>query len=119
MLLLSSICVKIAQASSGEEMTKDYDYTEIQEVIDDVLGGGNEFDFNDYTSRLINGEEPFSFKGIGSQLLKSIKGEIKANISTFVSLVTIALIAALFTNLSMAFKNNQVSETGYYITYLL
>jgi len=34
-------------------------------------------------------------------------------------LISIALIAALFTNLSMAFKNNHVSETGYYITYLL
>jgi stage III sporulation protein AE len=117
MLLLPLMKPKEAEASSN--LPEDIDYSEIQEVIDDVMVDGNEFDFNEYTERLMNGEEPFSISAIGSQLVKSVKGEIKANMGTFGSLITIALIAALFTNLSMAFKNNQVSETGYYITYLL
>lgn len=119
MLLLLFLNPKEAEAGSQDDLTNEYDYTEIQEVIDDVMGNGNEFDFGDYTSRLVNGEETFSIKAISSQLINSISGEIKANLSTFGSLITIALMAALFTNLSMAFKNNQVSETGYYITYLL
>lgn len=116
-LLMSLSTNKEAKASSG--LPEDIDYSEIQEVIDDVMADGNEFDFNDYTQRLMNGEEPLSLSSIGNQLLNSIKGEIKANLGTFATLITIALIAALFTNLSMAFKNNQVSETGYYVTYLL
>ncbi|MDD3172445.1 MAG: stage III sporulation protein AE [Herbinix sp.] len=118
-LILAVLNTKEAKASTDTGSSNNYDYTEIQEVIDDVMGGENEFDFNDYTNRLINGEETFSITEIGKQLISSVKGEIQGNISTFGSLVTIALIAALFTNLSMAFKNNQVSETGYYITYLL
>ncbi len=115
-LLLFIFCTNEVQASSDTQVT--YDYSEVQEVIEEVMDGSNEFDFGDYVDRLTNGEEPFSITAIGRQLVNSIKGEIKVNINTFVSLVTIALIAALFTNLSMAFKNNQVAETGYYITYL-
>lgn len=110
---------RAARASINHDISEQYDYSEIQEVIDDVMGGKNEFDFNDYINKLVNGKEPFSVKSIINHLIRSVKGELKANIGTFGSLLTIALIAALFTNLSMAFKNNQVSETGYYVTYLL
>lgn len=98
---------------------KDIDYTEIQTVIEDVMGKGNQFDFGAYVNKLIRGEEAFSLSAVTGEILTGVKGEIKANLSTFGSLITIALIAALFTNLSLAFKNNQVSETGYYVTYLL
>ena len=117
LLVLSMLNTKEAKASTG--LPEDIDYTEIQEVIDDVMGRGNEFDFGAYIEQLIKGKEPFSISAVGNQLLLSIRGEITANLATFGSLMTIALIAALFTNMSMAFKNNHVSETGYYITYLL
>ncbi len=118
-LAVLPVGVTKAKASETQDINQKYDYSEIQGVIDNVMDGGNKFNFSDYIGRLMSGQEPFSLQGISSQLIKSIRGEIKANISTFISLISIALIAALFTNLSMAFKNNQVSETGYYITYLL
>jgi stage III sporulation protein AE len=107
--------IRIDDVSVSPEL----DYSEIQEVIEDVMGNGNDFDFGDYVGKLVGGEKPFSLTAVANELTASIRGEIKANLSTFGSLITIALIAALFTNLSMAFKNNQVSETGYYVTYLL
>lgn len=106
-------------ARAGEIFPEDIDYSEIQDVINDVMGHGNEFDFATYIERLINGQEKFSFASIGNQLLSSVRGEIHANLGTFARLITIALLAALFTNLSMALKNNSVSETGYYVTYML
>lgn len=118
-VLLLSVIFNTKEARAYSGLPKDIDYTEIQEVIEDAMGRGNEFDFSNYIERLVSGEEPFNIKTIGGQLIKSVKGEIEANLGTFGSLITIALIAALFTNLSTAFKNNHVSETGYYITYLL
>ncbi|MDF2907990.1 MAG: hypothetical protein K0R34_3311 [Herbinix sp.] len=129
-ILLCSINreVKVQAYSDVEEQSpsttevyasQDIDYTEIQEVIEDVMGSDNKFDFGSYVGNLVRGEKPFSLTTVADELVASVKGEIKANLSTFGSLITIALIAALFTNLSMAFKNNQVSETGYYVTYLL
>jgi stage III sporulation protein AE len=130
MILLGVILsTRRAEASSyqGDESdditsayaSEDIDYTEIQEVIEDVMGKGNEFNFGSYVGKLVSGEKPFSLTAVADELVNAIKGEIKGNLSTFGSLISIALIAALFTNLSMAFKNNQVSETGYYVTYLL
>lgn len=111
---LNARTVKAAAVPSN-----DLDYSEIQSVIDNVLGVGNDFDFNDYVIKLLSGEESFSFSNIASELLRSIKGEIRGNLDTFASLITISLIAALLSNFSTAFKNNQVSETGFYVTYLL
>lgn len=114
-LLLSPVKVVMAV----EYLPDDIKYDEIQDVIDDVLGQGNEFDFDNYIQGLINGEEKFSLEAIGRQIITSIKGEISSNIDTFGSLITISILAALFTNLSMAFRNNSASETGFYVTYLL
>lgn len=119
LFFLSSLNVKEVKAAAGYEPPEDIDYTEIQEVIDDLMSNGNEINFDDYVSKMINGEEAFSLPSITGWLFEAIKGEVKANIKTLSSLITIALLAALFTNLSTAFKNSNVSETGYYITYLL
>lgn len=116
-LLLSMLNTKEARASTL--VPEDIDYTEIQEVIDDVLNTDNEFNFSTYIGQLVNGETKFSLTAIGSQLLGTIKEEFKGNLGIFGKMISIALIAAVFTNFSMAFKNNHVSETGYYITYLL
>jgi stage III sporulation protein AE len=116
-ILFNASIVKAAANESGK--SGDIDYTQIQEVIDDILRDGNAYDFEKYTQRLLSGEETFSVADIARQLVRSMKSEFKANISTFIRLISIALIAAVFTNLAMAFKNSQVSETGYYITYLI
>lgn len=116
-ICLSLIPVKKVKAAAN--LPEDINYDEIQKVIDDVLGQGNEFDFDGYIQKIMNGEEDFSLEAIARQLLKSIKGEISANITTFGSLITISLLAALISNLSMAFKSNQASETGFYVAYLL
>jgi stage III sporulation protein AE len=108
-----------AKAASVSEQEMAIDYSDLQEVIGDVLGKGNEFDFQEYIGKLMTGEEPFSLSAIAKKLVEAVKGEISANLTTFGSLITIALLAALFTNLSIAFRNSQVSETGYYVTYLL
>ena len=60
--------------------------------------------------KLVNGEVKFSITEILNQMLESIKGELKANLSTLGRLISIALIAAVFTNLTVAFKNNSVSK---------
>jgi len=117
-LIISMISVKKVKAASTG-LSEDIDYSEIQDVIDDILDSGNDFNFGNYVEKLVNGEVKFSITEILNQLLESIKGELKANLSTLGRLISIALIAAVFTNLTVAFKNNSVSETGYYITYLM
>jgi len=119
MLLILFFLFPAMEVKASETLSREIEYSEIQEVIDDIMSHGNEFDFAGYVEKLVNGDVDFSLPDIGLAAIQAIKGEIKANIGIFGRLISIALIAALFTNVSMAFKNNQVSETGYYVTYLL
>lgn len=116
-MLLSINSTSIAFASY--DIYDDINYDEIQQVIDNVMKWEDTIDFGDYVKKLMSGEESFSLAAVGNKLVKLVGGEIKAHINTLGRLISIALIAAIFTNLSMAFKHNQVSETGYYVTYLL
>lgn len=106
-------------AYGAYDLYDDINYDDIQEVIDNIMDREDAMDFGDYVGKLMSGEEAFSLSAIGNKVVQSISGEFKAHITTFGRLISIALIAAIFTNLSMAFKYHQVSETGYYVTYLL
>lgn len=119
LVLMSAVLgapMKVAAATVTDE---NIDYSEIQKVIDEVMDNGDDFDFNGYVEKLMSGEETFSFSSIANELFRTASGEITANLGTFGSLVTISLIAALFTNITISFRNNSVSETGFYVTYLL
>ncbi len=120
-LLLTLIFTNLhtKEAMATETFREDINYDEIQEVIDDIMHQENDFDFGAYVGRLMSGKESFSLTNIGNQLIGSVKDEIKANLGTLGRLISIAIVAAIFTNLSMALKNNQVSDTGYYVSYLL
>ncbi len=118
LMLVLSLC-QSKEAKAAAPTAEDIDYAGIQEVIDDIMDQKEAINFGDFVAKLMSGEEAFSITNISNQLLGSVKGEVKANLGTFGRLISIALVAAIFTNLSVAFKNNQVSETGYYVTYLL
>lgn len=102
-----------------ESESLDFDYDEIQEVIDGVLSANNKISFEDYVMNLFRGDKELSFTSILNDIKNSIINEVKSNVGILTSLISIAVIAAVFTNFSYAFQNNQVAETGFYVTYLL
>lgn len=97
----------------------DINYDEVQQVIDEVLSGKDNINFEEYVSNLLSGETKFSLKQIGTDIKNGILNEFKGNIGTLTSLLSVAIIAAVFTNFSHAFQNSQVAETGFYVAYLL
>lgn len=94
-------------------------YDEIQTVINDVLQSDNKLSFQDYVMSLVSGEKKFSVEQIGKDLKDTVFNEIHDNIETFTGLISIAVIAAVFTNFSYAFQSTQIAETGFYVAYLL
>ena len=118
LFLMISHLIPTTSARASTFYQEDLDYSEIQGVLDEIMENDQAIDFGAYVGEIMSGKESFSIPDISEKLISSIKGEVKANIGTFAKLLSIGLFAAIFTNLSMAFKNNQVSETGHYITYL-
>lgn len=110
---------KVRAVNVEEYQNMDFDYSEIQDVIDDVLSSKDKISFKDYIMKLIQGGSTFSFQQILEDIKTGIKNEIKANLGILTSLISVAIIAAVFTNFSFAFQNNQVAETGFYVSYLL
>lgn len=124
LLVLIILCyilfpTKVRAVNIEEYQGMDFDYSEIQEVIDEVLSSKEKISFSDYVMKLLQGGESFSFEQILNALKDGIMNEVKANIGILTSLVSVAIIAAVFTNFSFAFQNNQVAETGFYVSYLL
>lgn len=115
LLLVKSRTVH-ASASEVESFEKDYD--EIQDSIDEELSN-DEFNFESFVTDLVTGKEMFSFTDIIVKIKDGVMAEFKSNTGNLTAVIAIAIIAAIFTNLSHAFKNNQVADTGFYITYLL
>jgi stage III sporulation protein AE len=111
--------VKVQAEETGEEYSSDFDYNEIQGVIDNIFPSDEDFNFEDYVMALVTGDKKFSLQQIGSDIKNAVMDEIKNNIGTLTSLISIAVIAAVFTNFSYAFQNTQVAETGFYVAYLL
>lgn len=95
------------------------DYDEIQDVVDDIFKDKNDFDFGKLVGELIRGDSNLSFEQVLLEIKNGILGEIRSNIEGFTAIIAIAIIAAIFTNVSLAFKNNQVADTGFYVTYLM
>ncbi len=118
---------KILHTEQGNEDTsqdyltyyEDFDYSEIQGAIDDVLVSNGSFDFKSYVGNLISSGEGISAKGAISDLFTALGKEFDANRTALFKLIMIAIVAAVFTNFTNVFNNNQVGETSFYITYLL
>lgn len=129
LLLITSIRVDASPPKDGYKQINSYttsvsvdpnmDYDEIQNVIDDIFSDKSGFNFSTYVSDLIMGRESLSFKDILDGIIDGIKVELKSNMGNFTALIAISIIAAIFTSVSYAFKNNEVADAGFYITYLL
>lgn len=102
-----------------EDVLSDVKYEDVQKVIDDILEDPSDLDFKSYVAKLTSGEEPLSFSGIVNQIANALFGEIAANKAVLIQLMILSVIAAIFTNFANIFKNNQVSETAFYVTYLM
>ncbi len=98
---------------------EDFDYDDIQGTIDDALVNNKTFDFKSYVGKLIRSGEGVSAKGAVGDLFLAIGNEFAANRAALFKLIMIAIVAAVFTNFTNVFNNNQIGETSFYITYLL
>lgn len=108
------------RAAAAENFdSENLDYSDIQAVIDDLSETTGTFQFGDYVKGFVTGEKELSFSQIGNDLINTLNNELSNNKNTLIRLISIAVIAAVFTNFSNMFKSSQVAETGFYVTYLL
>ena len=98
-------------------MTEELDFEEIQESVDEILE--EEFRFRDAVMDLIQGEEIFTLEGFLTALLGQFGENWKQEKQILLSILVLGIAAALLTNFSNIFQNQQIAQVSFEITYML
>lgn len=108
-----------SEEEAVDKILEGVEYEDVQNVIDQLVSNPDEMNFQDYVEGVSTGQEQFSITGLLTKVLDAVFGELVNNKSLLIQLIMIAVLAAVFTNFANIFENNQVSETAFYVTYLM
>jgi len=131
LIVIFAILLPCIGAQAGELNTEDdtylenaidgveeYDFSDIQQFLDENVDSKN-IDFLNTAKRFITGESTSVITELFSDIKDKLLVEIDFNKGSIGKIIIIAIVSAFFTNFSMIFSGNNISETGFYITYML
>lgn len=97
-----------------EEELSEYDFTDIDSALKE-----EDIDFKQLVRRLAGGDSDGVFYELFTIIMDRLFGDILYNRGVIVKIIFIAIISAMFTNMSIIIKRSEMSETGFYVTYIL
>ncbi|MCM1494962.1 MAG: stage III sporulation protein AE [Bacteroides sp.] len=101
-----------------EDMLQEYDFTALDQVLQENFFQEH-LTFGDLVSSLMQGDVTEQ-DGLWKEFLyQTFLEELDANRGILVKLILLAMITAIFTNLSGSIGKGMISENGFYITYLI
>lgn len=97
---------------------EEFDFSGIEQFIHSQSRGSS-LGFKEVMERLMAGD----LAGLCGRILESLKDALFAEISTggrmMGQILALGILGAVFTNFSSVFNGSQISETGFFVTYLL
>ncbi len=116
-ILLWYFLMPLEVQAADLSMVEELDFNEIQESVDEILGG--EFQFKDTVLELIRGEQPFTLEGFITAVIEQLRDNWRTEKHLLLSILLLGIAAALMSNFSSIFQNQQIAEVSFEITYLL
>lgn len=101
-----------------EKLLQDLDLNEIESVVDELLGEET-FSFSGFISDLISGEQVLDGQAVITMLRQIFYGEMFNQKDILMQLFLLIIMAAFLLNLSKVFESGQISETAFYVVYLV
>ncbi len=98
-------------------MVDELDFDEIEQSVDEILGG--EFQFENTVMELLSGEQPFTLEGFVAAAAEQMGNNWRTEKHLLLSILLLGIAAALMSNFSNIFQNQQIAEVSFEITYLL
>lgn len=99
-----------------EEFLDLYDLTDIDAEIKENIGN---YSFLEITGTLITGDFTQTLEMIKETVVSEFFNEVLYNRHALIKIILLAVISAMFSNISIILDRKEVSETGFFITYLL
>lgn len=112
--------VRAQAAELPEFALEDFDLEEIQSFLDSLTGSGAEgISFGEVMKQIMAGNLEEVLRRGAEGVRNTLFAEIRTNTKLMGQIVVLALMGAIFSNFSGIFGSGQVSETGFYVVYLL
>ena len=106
------------QKEAEETIWKEFEFSEIEDLLDDIFPE-KKTDFQDLIKKMLSGQTEPSLQVIGEMISDQFFYEWKSSKAGMVHILLIVIVAAVFTNFSNVFQNQQISEISFYVLYLL
>lgn len=106
------------QKEAEETIWKEFEFSEIEDLLDDIFPE-KKTDFQDLIKKMLSGQTEPSLQVIGEMISDQFFYEWKGSKAGMVHILLIVIVAAVFTNFSNVFQNQQISEISFYVLYLL
>lgn len=98
-------------------MIEELDFDEIEKSVDEILGG--EFQFKNTVLELLQGGQPLTLESFVTAVVEQIGDNWQTEKHLLLSILLLGIAAALMSNFSNIFQNQQIAEVSFEITYLL
>lgn len=99
-----------------ENVYYNIDYTAIDSILNNITGDNKSFE--EYVNSYMNGNV-LSYDNIYNSIFGIISDEYESIRSLLGNMLLIIIIAAIFINIAGTIGSRQVSENGFYVTYML
>lgn len=106
------------QKEAEETIWKEFEFSEIEDLLDDIFPE-KKTDFQDLIKKMLSGQTEPLLQVIGEMISDQFFYEWKSSKAGMVHILLIVIVAAVFTNFSNVFQNQQISEISFYVLYLL
>ena len=102
----------------AEKGLEEFDFSQVQQMLEqsDLK---TSLSFTELIKELMAGNLADFLKGVGQSIKNWLFAELTNNFRAVGQVIMICAVGAIFANFSSIFAGSQISETGFYITYLL
>lgn len=101
-----------------ERIWQEFDFSEIDEVLLDLLPK-EKIEFGDVVHTLTTGDLSEAGKLLAEYIKEQLFYALRSNKESFILILVIIIIAAVFSNFSEVLENRQVSNISFYVLYIL
>ena len=127
-ILLTILFCLSARAEEGSVWTEEgsvsgdlgeYDFSQVEEWVREEMDGGEEFSFTELLGLLMSGQLGETAGLLARTAGASLTDGLAAGAGFLGQVVVLGLSGAVFAGFAGVFRTGQISETGFFITYLL
>ncbi len=118
MLLFFCPVIPVSASELQEELLGEMDLSEVQNMMDEMLGNGS-FSLTEAIKGLLSGEEVFSKEAVQEFLRSLFFSRFQQEKGMLARVLVLILLAAVFSNFAAVFENGQIGEISFYMVYLL